>query len=118
MIAGVTNITEVPSVKMLYGRFPLSPGNNQSQSSKERHQAPLVQQMEISFSAPLSMRDCYLSWQAKAGNNNPIAVIADCIKSVTKQKKKRPSMFTQKLATPGGGLCLDSLFLLTGRQAI
>lgn len=84
MIAGVTNITEVPSVKMLYGRFPLSPGNNQSQGSKEIHQAPLVKQMKISFSAPLSMRDCYLSKQAKAGNNNLIAVIADCIKSVTK----------------------------------
>lgn len=69
---------------MLYGRFPLSPGNNQSQGSKEIHQAPLVKQMKISFSAPLSMRDCYLSKQAKAGNNNLIAVIADCIKSVTK----------------------------------
>lgn len=69
---------------MLYGRFPLSQGNNQSQSSKEIHQASLVKQMKISFPAPLNMLDYYLSKQAKAENNNSIAVIADCIKSVTK----------------------------------
>lgn len=34
------------------------------------------------------MLDCYRRKQAKAGNNNSIAVITDCIKLVTKQKKK------------------------------